>query len=63
MNQRRIDKIEKLNSKVQKAVDKYQDTIQYLECKIQNLLDEMTEEEMEYTGYYTIEDVTQDIVI
>lgn len=46
-----------------RIVGGFQDTIQNLEIKIQDVLDTMTEEEMEYTGYYTIEDVTQDIVI
>lgn len=63
MNQRRIDRIESLRDKVQKAVDTYQDRIQHLEVKIDEALDSLTDEEKEHLGYYRLEDVTQDIII
>ena len=63
MNQKRINKIESLRDKVQKAVDTYQDRIQHLEVKIDEALDSLTDEEKEYLGYYQLEDVTQDITI
>ena len=61
MNQRRINRIESLRDKVQKAVDTYQDRIQHLEVKIDEVLDTLINEEKEYLEYYTLEDVTQDI--
>lgn len=63
MNQKRINKIEKLRDKVQNAVNKYQDTIQDLEVKIDTVLDELTDKEKEFLNYFSLEDVTQDIKI
>ena len=63
MNQKRINKIEKLRDKVQMAVNKYQDTIQDLEVKIDSVLNELTDKEKEFLNYYSLEDVTQDIIV
>lgn len=63
MNQKRIDRIEKLKDKVQIAVNKYQDTIQNLEVKIDNALNLLTDEEKDYLNCYSVEDVTQDIYV